>query len=156
MNRQNLTIIWGYLVEPILASLLIVLACILFGTSIIATLMRQVAVDLATLYCAVFFAAALGFLWTLFSAADTPFYRWLDEVDSFSVYLQATAYTVAIGAISTLVLGILKLFENQALAITASFFFLMAVINTYTLIANVFGLIKLNALYNRIHRPSIL
>lgn len=154
MRHAKFKIAWGYLVEPILAGLLIVFGCTTIGTNTIAELVHQFAIDLATLYCTVFFAAALAFLWTFYSKADTDFYTWLDEIDAFKIFLHATGYVIAIEAFSIFLLLLTKVYDNQLLAITAAFAFLMALINSYTLVANVIELMKLHTQFNRVSRHS--
>ncbi len=154
MKRNNLQIVWGYAVEPLLAILLVGLACSTIGSTHLANLVRQFATDLATLYCAVFFAAALGFLWTFYSKADTEFYTWLDEINSFGVYLHATAYVVAIEGGAIFALLATKIFTSDTYALIAAFIFFMAVINSYTLVVNVIGIMRLHTLYNRVSKKN--
>lgn len=154
MKRNKLKIAWGYTVEVTLALLLVGLTCTTIGSAQLANLVRQFAVDLATLYCAVFFAAALGFLWTFYSKADTEFYTWLDEINTFNVYLRATAYVVAIEGVAIFALLATKIFTGNAYSLIAAFTFFMAVINSYTLVANVMDIMRLHTLYNRVSKKN--
>lgn len=149
--QRRLTVLWGYLVEPILAILILILFQISIGRDILIKLTTQLAVDFATLYCAVFFAAALGFLWTLYSKVDTKFYVWLDEIGALKTYINATVYAVSVeGGAIFLLLGT-KLYTSPTFIIISAFGFLMALINSVTMITNVIGLIKLQTLFSRHH-----
>lgn len=154
MKRRTLKVAWGYTAELILAILLVGLACATIGSIQLANIVRQFAVDLATLYCAVFFAAALGFLWTFYSKADTEFYTWLDEVKSFGVYLNATAYVVTVEGAAIFALLATKIFTGDAYALVAALIFFLAFINSYTLVANVMGIMRLHTLYNQILKKT--
>lgn len=155
MMKYKFAIVWGYAAELILAGVLLFLVCMIFDKLSLVNFIRQSAIDLATLFCAIFFAAALGFLWTFYSKADTEFYRWLHEYGAFTTYLYATGYVVGIEAISTIMLVITKQIPNDTLALAAGYLFLMAAINGYTLIVNVFGLMRLNAHYNQLKSANI-
>jgi hypothetical protein len=154
MKRDKLRVAWGYLVEIVLASLLVILGYLTIGMNAVSGLVHEFAIDFATLYCAVFFAAALGFFWTFYSKADTDFYTWLDDRGAFQVYLHAMEYTLAIegGAIFTLLAT--KVYTSQEIALIAAFVFLMAFINSYTMVKNVIALMKLHTLFNRVSRRS--
>lgn len=154
MKSDAIKIAWAYIAEIILAILLVGLACTTIGSAALASLVRQFAIDIATLYCAVFFAAALGFLWTFYSKADTEFYKWLDEINSFVVFLHATVYVVAIEAVAIFTLLATKLLIGDTFSLIAAFVFFMAIINSYTLIANVIGLMRLHTLYNRVSEKN--
>lgn len=154
MKHSKAKIAWSYIVELTLAIVLVGLGCTTMGATALAALVHQFAFDFATLYCAVFFAAALGFLWTFYSKADTEFYTWLDEIRSYHVFLNATAYVVAIEGTAIFLLLATKLFAGNGFALVAAFAFLMAVINSYTMVKNVIDLMKLHTLFNRVSRAS--
>lgn len=153
MTKLTLTL-WGYAVEIVLAALMLVLLCLIYTPSSISIFVRQSAIDVATLFCAILFAASLAFLWTFYSKADTDFYRWLYEIDAFNIYLSATGYAVAINAAATLMLILAKFIVNDHLALTSIFMLFLAAINGYTLVQNVFGLMKLNAKFNQKSRNN--
>ncbi len=50
MTRIKMKVAWGYAAELILAILLVSLACTTIGSTQLANIVRQFAVDLATLY----------------------------------------------------------------------------------------------------------
>lgn len=148
--RYRAKIIWAYLVELVLAGLLVVWACVLYGVSYVGSVVQSFANDVATLYCAVFFAAALAFLWTFYSKVDSKFYVWLDQIGAYSTYINATVYVIAIEGATTLVLTFSKINKDENFSLFAAFLFFLAIINSCTMIANVVGLMKLQTLFHRL------
>jgi hypothetical protein len=149
MKNASVNIFIGYAVEPILAILLLTLSCITIGEIEISKSIHQAAIDLATMYCSVFFAAALGFLWTLYSKSDTEFYSWLDEINAFKVYINATIYTITIQVISILSLIVTKIHDGKYLPLFSIFILLMAIISSLTMILNIAQLMKLHTKFNK-------
>ncbi|WP_200232199.1 hypothetical protein [Rubrivivax gelatinosus] len=140
---------WGYAVEIAISALVLLVLCMWLSTESVLAFLRSAALDIATLFGAVMLAAALAFLWTFFSKADTPFFRWLDSKGAFQVYLRATAYAVLVSLLSTFSLVIYKHIDDRNLGLAAAFLLVLALINMYTLVSNVIGLMKLNALFMR-------
>jgi len=147
MNR--LLVSWGYAVEIAISVLAVLALCIWLSFETVLMFLRMAAIDIATLFGAAMFAAALAFLWTFFSKADTPFYRWLDSRGAFRVYLQASAYAVLVSLLSTSSLVIYKHVDDRNLGLTALFLLALALVNMYTLVSNVIDLMRLNALFMR-------
>lgn len=145
----RLLICWGYVVEILISALAVLSLCMWVGTESLLTFLRTAALDIATLFGAVMLAAALAFLWTFFSKADTPFYRWLDSKGAFQIYIQAAAYAVLVSLLSTSSLVIYKHVDNTGLGLAVAFLLTLALTNMYTLISNVIGLMRLNALFIR-------
>lgn len=145
----RLLVFWGYAVEILISALAVLSLCMWVGTESLLTFLRTAALDIATLFGAVMLAAALAFLWTFFSKVDTPFYRWLDSKGAFQVYIQAAAYAVLVSLFSTSSLVIYKHVDNTILGLAAAFLLALALTNMYTLISNVIGLMRLNALFLR-------
>lgn len=146
----KLLVIWGYAVELGISALAVVLLCLWVGIDPLLTFLRTAALDIATLFGAVMLAAALAFLWTFFSKADTPFYRWLDSKGALRVYLGATEYAVLVSLLSTSSLVIYKHVDNKSLGLAAAFLLALALANMYTLVSNVIGLMRLNTLFMRL------
>ena len=143
----RLLVFWGYAVELLISALAVLSLCMWFGTESLLAFLRTAALDIATLFGAVMLAAALAFLWTFFSKVDTPFYRWLDSKGAFQVYIQAAAYAVLVSLLSTSSLVIYKHVDNTILGLAVAFLLALALTNMYTLITNVIGLMRLNALF---------
>jgi hypothetical protein len=146
----KLLVIWGYAVELVISALAVVSLCLWVGIDPLLTFLRTAALDIATLFGAVMLAAALAFLWTFFSKADTPFYRWLDSKGALRVYLRATAYAVLVSLLSTSSLVVYKYVDNKSLGLAAAFLLALALANMYTLVSNVIGLMRLNTLFIRL------
>jgi len=142
---------WAYAVEVLAAGAVLTALCLWFEPKAVATFVRDIAMDVATLFGAVMFAAALGFLWTFYSKADTKFYRWLDARGAFRVYLHATAYSVVISLLSTMSLVFMKRISNDHFALLGTFLLALAAINLITLIQNVIDLMLLNAKFNHLN-----
>ena len=143
MNKS--LVFWGYTVEILISALAVVCLCLWVSTESLLTFLRTAALDFATLFGAVMLAAALAFLWTFFSKADTPFYRWLDSRGAFQVYLRATAYAVLVSLLSIFSLIVYKYVDNRNIGLAAAFLLALALVNMCTLVANVIGLMRLNA-----------
>lgn len=147
MNR--FLICWGYAVEIAISALAVLALCMWLSTETVLTFLKTAALDVATLFGAVMLAAALAFLWTFFSKADTPFYRWLDSKGAFQVYLRATAYSILVSLLSISSLVIYKHVDDINLGLATAFLLALALTNMYTLVSNVISLMKLNALFMR-------
>jgi hypothetical protein len=147
MNRSLVG--WGYAVELFASALVVFVLCIWFSTEALLKFLQLAALDIATLFGAVMLAAALAFLWTFFSKADTPFYLWLDSKGAFQVYLRAAAYAVLVSLMSIASLVIYKHVDSTSLGLAAAFLLVLALLNMYTLVVNVLGLMRLNALFMR-------
>ena len=144
---SRLLVGWGYAVELIASALVVTVLCVWLSTESLLTFLRMAALDIATLFGAVMLAAALAFLWTFYSKADTPFYRWLDSKGAFGVYLRATAYAVLVSLLSTASLLIYRHVESKPLGLAAAFLLALALLNMYTLVSNVIGIMRLNTLF---------
>lgn len=153
MNKM--VIVWGYVVELLASVLVVTTLCLWLTTDSLLGFLSKAAVDIATLFGTVMLAASLAFIWTFFSKADTPFYRWLDSKGAFMVYLRAAAYAVLVSFLSTASLVIYRYADSRLLGLAAAFLLVLALLNMYTLVANVVGLMKLNALFMRKQRSDV-
>lgn len=142
-------VVWSYAVELLASAAVLVALCLWLGAKPVVDFVRTAAIDIATLFGAVMLAAALAFLWTFFSKADTPFYRWLESKGAFKVYVSATTYTVTVSFLSTASLVVAKYLDSQYVGLVATYLLLLAMVNLYTLVGNVAGLMKLNAAFER-------
>lgn len=144
---SKVVVVWGYAVELLASVLVVTTLCLWLTTDSLLGFLRIAAIDIATLFGAVMLAASLAFIWTFFSKADTPFYRWLDSKGAFLVYLRAAAYAVLVSLLSMASLVIYKYADSRPLGLAAAFLLVLALLNMYTLVANVVGLMRLNALF---------
>lgn len=145
---------WSYAVELLASSLILVLLCLWLGSAAVATFVRTAAMDIATIFSTVMFGGSLAFLWTLFSKAETPFFRWLEQKGALCVYVSATIYTVAVSFLSAATLVLAKYVDAEPIGLIAMFLLLMAVLNLYTLVVNVSGIMKLNAKFEQLRRDA--
>lgn len=143
-------LLWAYVVELLGAGATLFALCLWFGVATVASFIRNVALDMATLFGSVMLAASLGFLWTFYSKADTEFCRWLDARGAFRIYLWAIVYSVFISLISILTLLVIKGTVNDVFSLFGAFFLLLAFINLITLVRNVIDLMLLNTKFNHI------
>lgn len=145
---KRLYVWWAYIVELLAAGAMLLALCLWFEPSSVAKFIRDIALDIATIFGAVMLAASLGFLWTFYSKADTEFYRWLDARGAFRVYLFATSYSVAVSLLSTMSLVAMKKITNDYFYLAGTFLLILAIINLFTLVRNVIDLMLLNAKFN--------
>lgn len=145
---------WGYTVELIAAAVVLLCLGLWFGSAEIVSFLRNAAIDIATLFSAVMFAASLGFLWSFYTKADTDFYRWLESKGAFAVYLHAAGFAVAVSFASTVTLVFLRHVDTVYFGLVTIYLLLLAVINLYSLVANVMGLMRLNAQFNHGKRDN--
>ena len=135
--------------ELVAAMLVVLLPSIFFGVSAVTSFIRSFATDMATIVCAGVFAASIAFLVAFYSKSGTAFYRWLDERGAFDVYRRATGFAVLVSFLSTVSMLTLKIVAGNFIALISAFLYVLMLINLYTLIQNVFGLMKLNNIFNR-------
>lgn len=137
------------MVEWVAASAILALLCVVFGVDPVASFMRDVAVDVATLFGVVLLAASLAFLWAFYTKADTDFYKWLNNKGALEPYFAAAGYVIAVSFFATACPILLKKVPAVEYALTVVFVEILALINLYTLVKNVLGLMHLNAEFNR-------
>ncbi|MDT8999988.1 hypothetical protein RQP53_12000 [Paucibacter sp. APW11] len=149
---SNKLVWWGYAVELLATALTVTCLSLWFQPNAVVAFVRIAAIDIATLFCAVMLAAALAFLWSFYTKADTPFYRWLEERGAFNVYLSGTVYTIAVSFTTTAALIVAKYVEGLAIGLIATFMLVLSILNLYSLVYNVAGIMRLNAKFNSIAR----
>lgn len=152
MHKGMLRVSWAYVVEIVAAAAILIALCLWLGRPVVIGFIRDVALDIATLFGAVMLAASLGFLWTFYSKSDTDFCRWLDTRGAFRIYLSATAYSVVVSLLSTMSLIALKKISDESFTLFGTFMLILAIINLVTLIQNVIGLMLLNTKFNQARR----
>lgn len=149
---KKFLIVWAYAIELIAAALIMLLLGLLIGTPTMMTFIVDTANDFATVFSGVMLAAALGFLWTLYSKSDTDFYQWLESKGAFAVYLHACMYAVAVYALSACSLITIKHVKSNGFMWATFFLLILAVLNLYTLIKNVCDLMRLTAKFQQLTR----
>lgn len=148
MNK-SLLIVWSYLSEVLLATLLLGLVLFFYDPAQIASFLKPIAKDIAAYFSSVMFAASVAFLWTFYSKSDTPFSKWLYEKGAFTVYLAAYIAAVAIYALLFMLLLIASKSSNEIFLVFTTWVLLIGIINVYTFVRNVVGQLLLNMEFNR-------
>lgn len=148
MSKRTL-IIWGYLAEVILASLIFAFLIIVYDLKQLADFLKPLATDISTYFSSVMFAASIAFLWTFYSKSDTPFSKWLYEKGAFKVYLTAYIFAVTVYATLFLLLQITSKVDNTYLTAFTFWVLLIGIINVYSFIKNVLGQWILNMEFNK-------
>lgn len=143
---------WAYAVELLLSGLLLLALCLWFDSTNVIAFIKNTAIDTATLFSTAMFGTSLAFFWTFYSKADTEFYQWLDSRGALNTYSMATMYVVIISSLSLFSLILLEHINNDKFSLIATFLLILAIINLYTLVRNVIGLMKLNSKFNRLRR----
>lgn len=151
---SNKLVLWGYAVELLASVLVVTCLCFWLTPTLLVNFVRTAAIDIATLFCTVMLSAALAFMWSFYTKADTPFYRWLDERGAFRVYLGATIYAIVVSFLATASLIVAKYVEGLSIGLIATFLLLLAAINLYSLVSNVAGVMRLNAKFNSLTRGA--
>lgn len=142
-------VIWGYLSEIFLASLVFGLLLLFLDADQISDFLKPIASDIATYFSSVMFAASVAFLWTFYSKSDTAFSQWLYEKGAFKVYLSAYIVAVSIYSLLFLLLLITGKADNNILTMCTFWLLLLGIINIYTFIKNVISQLLLNMEFNR-------
>jgi hypothetical protein len=155
--RPSWLVTWAYMVELIASFVVTTLLVVLAGATTVSKVMHDFAGDISTLFGAVMVAAALGFLWTFFSKADTDFYAWLEVKGAFAPFRRATEYVILLSFAATVLPLCLKLpalANSEKFGIAVAFVELLATINLFTLVRNVLDLMRLHAKFTELSRKA--
>lgn len=147
--RKRFLVAWAYLVEIVLSSVLLALFLLVFGKDSVVHAVQEVAPDVSAYIGGAMFAASLALFWNFYSKSDTAFMQWLHAQGAYPVYLRAFQVAIAIYA-GMLIAGIAtKHMKSEAVALVAGWSILLGIVNIYTLVKNVSGMMRLNAEFNR-------
>lgn len=150
MSKSQI-IIWGYLAEIFLASLVLALLLFFYDARQIADFLKPLASDIATYFSNLMFAASIAFLWAFYTKSDTPFGKWLYEKGAFQIYLTAYIVALSIYALLSLLLLVTSKVNNMLLSLFTFWVLLLGLINAYTFFRNIIGQWLLNMEFNRRH-----
>lgn len=142
--------LWGYLSEILLSALIVTFLCVIFGTGKVSAVIGQIAESFAGAVFAVLLAAALALVWAIFSKVDSKFYVWLDSIGALDVYLRGMMYAVCVELMATLAAISSKWVDNETLRLIFAFVMSLGAINGITMAGNALGLMRLNALFERL------
>lgn len=147
MNKSVL-IVWGYLSEVVLATMVLALLLLSYGSDQVASFLKLIAQDFAMYFFSIIFASSIAFLWTFYSKSDTPFSKWLFEKGAFKVYLIGYIYAVAVNTVLLVLLLLASKSTNKVLLLLTTWVLLMGIINIYTFFRNVIDQLLLNMTFN--------
>ncbi|MEH6446607.1 MAG: hypothetical protein V7784_22140 [Oceanospirillaceae bacterium] len=145
------TILWAYVSELVLSTLLFTLLLICFEVSEIVRVFKSMSSDIATYFSSIMLAASFAFIWAFYSKSDTPFFKWLYKKRAFHVYLSAYVVALVVYLSLLILLIVTSKVDYIPLSLLSVWMFIYGVINVYTFMSNVLGQLKLNMEYNRIN-----
>ncbi|MGF6128208.1 hypothetical protein QF019_003421 [Pseudomonas frederiksbergensis] len=152
--KAKVKIIWAYSSEIILAGALTILTCRIYGLSETAKFVSIISTDVAAYVFSILLGGGLALIWTIFSKIDSPFYSWLASKGGLSTFLRAFGYVIVIELTSVIFSILSKTVSNESFLIASAFIMFIGAINGLTMIANIFDLIKLNILFEKIKHTS--
>jgi hypothetical protein len=141
-------IVWAYLGEVILGSLAYGLIIKLWDYNKLTDFILKASDDFASKFTAIMFAGSIAFFWGFFSHSNTEFAKWLYKKNAFNIYLKAFLYAIAIFLLTTLALVITQVTQNRLVSAISGWLFVLAIINMFTFIWNIVGIMKLNIVFN--------
>lgn len=141
-------IIWAYLGEVILASLVYGLVLKLWDYNKLTDFIIKASDGLSSKFTAIMFAGSIAFFWSFYSHSNTNFAKWLYKKRAFNIYLKAFLYAIVIFLSATLAFVVTQVTRNSLSAAIAGWLFVLAMINMATFIWNIVGLMKLNIVFN--------
>lgn len=149
MKQHRKIVIWGYIVEFVLAGLVQIAAILIWDADKVTNFVSETAGAWAA-FAGVLLAAALAIWIVLFQVATTPFGEWLMWRKAMHVYSRAFAYDVIIYATGTVLLIIcMSIKSSQMLAHAALFVLLLGTVNLVTMVKTTKELLDLQAEFRR-------
>ena len=73
VKKLKLTILWAYISEIALSTLIVGALFVLYDVKLIAEFIRSSASDFASYFSVIMLAGSIGFFWTFYSRSDTAF-----------------------------------------------------------------------------------
>lgn len=144
--------ILGYFSEVLLAALIVTFFCVAFGVEKVSSAVGLAADSFAGTVFAVLFAASFALVWAIFTKVDSKFYVWLASIDALDVYLRGMMYAVLVEFIATLAAVSSKWVDHGTFRLIFAFLMSLGVINGITMAGNALGLMRLNALFERLSK----
>lgn len=140
---------WGYLVELIACSLLMVIVVLIWGADAISGFIGASSSDISSYFSVGMFAAATAFYWAFYSKSDTPFANWLYEKGAYKVYSRAYLWAIGVYAALSVMLFIAKSVNNHYVSLATFWLLLLGVVNVYTFFNNIASQLRLNMEFNK-------
>lgn len=147
--KANLIIIWAYTSEAIASTLLYAL----LKTATNKEDLKSFIIDYKDIIIAIFgimLAAALSFLWSLYSKSDSPFSIWLHSKRAYAVYLNSFIYSSAWFLAIIIITAISTKTELPQLIELTIWTSIYCTILSITFIKNIYSKLLLNMEFNKI------
>ncbi len=149
MNKRFLET-WGYIVELVICSLVMVVVIIIWGSDFVASFIATSSSDISSYFSVAMFAGATAFYWAFYSKSDTPFANWLYEKGAYKVYSRAYLWAIGVYAVLSLMLFIAKSLNDFYVSLVTFWLLLLGVINLYTFFKNISSQLRLNMEFNKL------
>ena len=146
---KKLLVFWAYIVEVVASTVIVFLTFAILEFSEVIRFVHSSAKDVASNFAVVLLAASLGLFWTFYSKSDSPFVQWLHEKEAFEVYARSFLFSIGVYVLLVASLILVMNTSSSLVAILSIWLSVLGLINVYSLIKNIYDLIKLNALFNR-------
>lgn len=142
--------LWGYCSEILLAGLIVTFFCMTFGADKVSAAVGRAGDSFAGTLFAVLLAGSFALVWAIFSKVDSKFYVWLDSIGALDVYIRGMMYAVLVEFMATLAAVSSKWVDNESFRLLFAFVMSLGAINGITMAGNALGLMRLNALFERL------
>jgi hypothetical protein len=149
--KVKLIIVWAYVSEVALSTLVVGALFIFFDVNLISGFIRSSASDFASYFSAIMLAGSIGFFWTFYSRSDTEFSQWLYEKKAYNVYLSAYIAAIIIYTTLSILLLLTSKLDNLILSIITLWCLVLGILNAYTFIKNIVDQLQLNMEFNHRH-----
>lgn len=146
--KDIIILVWAYAGEVILASLIYIPILKLWDYNKLTDFIIKASDGLSSKFTAIMFAGSIAFFWSFYSHSDTNFAKWLYKKKAFNIYLKAFLYAIVIFLLTTIAFVVTQTTQNKLVAAITGWLFALAIVNTFTFIWNIVGLMKLNIVFN--------
>jgi hypothetical protein len=147
-EKNKLLILWAYLAEVILTSLVYGLIFFIWDFDQLADFFIKTSDGWVTKFTAIMLAGSIAFFWTFYSNSNTDFAKWLYQKQAFNNYLRAFLTTIGVFLVTTISLVITPIAKNKVLAVISGGLLILSVINIFSFFKNIADIIKLNIVFN--------
>jgi hypothetical protein len=151
VTKLKLTILWAYISEIALSTLIVGALFVFYDVKIIAEFIRSAASDFASYFSVIMLAGSIGFFWAFYSKSDTAFSQWLYEKNAYNVYLSAYIAAIIIYTVLSIMLLLTDKIDNVYLSSITLWCLVLGIINAYTFIKNIVDQLRLNMEFNHRH-----
>ena len=145
--------VWGYIVELVAAIAILAAIIAVTGTEPVSSVIQISGGRVASHFGAVMFTASLAMVWTFYAKSDGELADWLNQMGAFTVY--ASAFMASVAIYGVLVFALILAISTNVLWIDlfAAWLTVLGILNVYTLLRNVFDLMRLSVEFKRRNSP---